>query len=394
MKVLKRTWADISLDNLEHNYKTLREHVGKGPRFLGVVKADAYGHGAVQVSRTLEELGAEYLAVSNLEEAVQLRRGGVNLPVLILGYTPPEFAPDEAELSITQEVHGLQYAKDLNKALEGTGKKLTVHLKIDTGMTRPRLLRRPAGSLRLLRSSKSPSCRISISRAFSCTSASRTPKSRRTWRLRKLQHERFVNMLELMKSKGIEPEIRHCCNSGATILRPEYAMDMIRPGVATYGFHPSPDTVGEIDLRPMMSLHTSIAQIRTIAAGKSISYGRTSHDTGGQARCRRFPSATQTASSRLLSNRVTFRICGKEAPVVGRICMDMCMVDISDIPEAKVGTTATLFGYDENGTLLPCERIADMLGTINYEIVCDVNKRVPRFFYKDGKQVGILQYIV
>ena len=200
-------------------------------------------------------------------------------------------------------------------------------------------------------------------------------------------------MLDLMKSKGIEPEIRHCCNSGATILRPEYAMDMIRPGVATYGFHPSPDTVGEIDLRPMMSLHTSIAQIRTIAAGKSISYGRT-YTTPEDKLVAVLPIGYADGLSRLLSNRVTFRICGKEAPVVGRICMDMCMVDISEIPEAKVGTTATLFGYDEDGMLLPCERIADMLGTINYEIVCDVNKRVPRFYYKDGKQVGILQYIV
>ena len=392
MKVLKRTWADISLDNLEHNYRTLREHVGKGPRFLGVVKADSYGHGAVQVSRTLEELGAEYLAVSNLEEAIQLRRGGVGLPVLILGYTPPEYAPDEAEMSITQEVHGLQYAKDLNKALEGTGRKLTVHLKIDTGMTRLGFFAdQPEQTLAaLVEVAQLPNLYIEGVFMHFCVSDSKKPED---VAFTKLQHERFVNMLDLMKSKGIEPEIRHCCNSGATILRPEYAMDMIRPGVATYGFHPSPDTVGELDLRPMMSLHTSIAQIRTIAAGKSISYGRT-YTTPEDKLVAVLPIGYADGLSRLLSNRVTFRICGKEAPVVGRICMDMCMVDISDIPEAKVGTTATLFGYDEDGTLLPCERIADMLGTINYEIVCDVNKRVPRFYYKDGKQVGILQYIV
>ena len=274
MKVLKRTWADISLDNLEHNYRTLREHVGKGPRFLGVVKADSYGHGAVQVSRTLEELGAEYLAVSNLEEAIQLRRGGVGLPVLILGYTPPEYAPDEAEMSITQEVHGLQYAKDLNKALEGTGRKLTVHLKIDTGMTRLGFFAdQPEQTLAaLVEVAQLPNLYIEGVFMHFCVSDSKKPED---VAFTKLQYERFVNMLDLMKSKGIEPEIRHCCNSDATILRPEYAMDMIRPGVATYGFHPSPDTVGEIDLRPMMSLHTSIAQIRTIAAGKSISYGRT-----------------------------------------------------------------------------------------------------------------------
>ena len=340
MKVLKRTWADISLDNLEHNYRTLREHVGKGPRFLGVVKADSYGHGAVQVSRTLEELGAEYLAVSNLEEAIQLRRGGVGLPVLILGYTPPEYAPDEAAMSITQEVHGLQYAKDLNKALEGTGRKLTVHLKIDTGMTRLGFFAdQPEQTLSaLVEVAQLPNLYIEGVFMHFCVSDSKKPED---VAFTKLQHERFVNMLDLMKSKGIEPEIRHCCNSGATILRPEYAMDMIRPGVATYGFHPSPDTVGEIDLRPMMSLHTSIAQIRTIAAGKSISYGRT-YTTPEDKLVAVLPIGYADGLSRLLSNRVTFRICGKEAPVVGRICMDMCMVDISDIPEAKVGTTATM----------------------------------------------------
>ena len=392
MKTLKRTWADISLDNLEYNYRSIRAHLPSGTRFLGVMKADAYGHGAVPVSRALADLGAEYLAVSNLEEAVQIRRGEVRLPILILGYTPAEFAANMIFLDITQEVHSLAYAQELNEALAGTNYILNVHLKLDTGMTRIGFF--AYDNDRTLDELKQVAAltHLHIEGVFMhfCVSDSKKPED---VAFTKLQHERFVNMLDLMKSKGIEPEIRHCCNSGATILRPEYAMDMIRPGVATYGFHPSPDTVGEIDLRPMMSLHTSIAQIRTIAAGKSISYGRT-YTTPEDKLVAVLPIGYADGLSRLLSNRVTFRICGKEAPVVGRICMDMCMVDISDIPEAKVGTTATLFGYDEDGTLLPCERIADMLGTINYEIVCDVNKRVPRFYYKDGKQVGILQYIV
>ena len=392
MKTLKRTWADISLDNLEYNYRSIRAHLPSGTRFLGVMKADAYGHGAVPVSRALADLGAEYLAVSNLEEAVQIRRGEVRLPILILGYTPPEYAANMIFLDITQEVHSLTYAQELNEALAGTNYILNVHLKLDTGMTRIGFFAYDNDRTldELKQAAALPHLHIEGVFMHFCVSDSKKPED---VAFTKLQHERFVNMLDLMKSKGIEPEIRHCCNSGATILRPEYAMDMIRPGVATYGFHPSPDTVGEIDLRPMMSLHTSIAQIRTIAAGKSISYGRT-YTTPEDKLVAVLPIGYADGLSRLLSNRVTFRICGKEAPVVGRICMDMCMVDISEIPEAKVGTTATLFGYDEDGTLLPCERIADMLGTINYEIVCDVNKRVPRFFYKDGKQVGILQYIV
>ena len=392
MKTLKRTWADISLDNLEYNYRSIRAHLPQGTKFLGVMKADAYGHGAVPVSRALADLGAEYLAVSNLEEAVQIRRGEVRLPILILGYTPAEYASNMIFLDITQEVHSLEYARELNEALAGTNYILNVHLKLDTGMTRIGFFaydnERTLDELRQV--AQLPHLHIEGVFMHFCVADSRAEAD---VSFTKLQYKRFMDMLSAMAGVGIRPEIRHCCNSGATILRPEYAMDMIRPGVATYGFHPSPDTVGEIDLRPMMSLHTSIAQIRTIAAGKSISYGRT-YTTPEDKLVAVLPIGYADGLSRLLSNRVTFRICGKEAPVVGRICMDMCMVDISDIPEAKVGTTATLFGYDEDGTLLPCERIADMLGTINYEIVCDVNKRVPRFYYKDGKQVGILQYIV
>ena len=374
MKVLKRTWADISLDNLEHNYKTLREHVGKGPRFLGVVKADAYGHGAVQVSRTLEELGAEYLAVSNLEEAVQLRRGGVNLPVLILGYTPPEFAPDEAEMAITQEVHGLQYAKDLNKALEGTGKKLTVHLKIDTGMTRLGFFAdQPEATLAaLVEVSQLPNLYIEGVFMHFCVSDSKKPED---VAFTKLQHERFVNMLDLMKSKGIEPEIRHCCNSGATILRPEYAMDMIRPGVATYGFHPSPDTVGEIDLRPMMSLHTSIAQIRTIAAGKSISYGRT-YETAEPTHMAVISMGYADGYLRTGSGKAHVILDGKRAPVIGRICMDMCMVRIPEGANVHRGDEVTVFGPDG----WTAEDAAEAAGTISYEVLCAVSRRVPRYY--------------
>ena len=392
MKVLKRTWADISLDNLEHNYKTLREHVGKGPRFLGVVKADSYGHGAVQVSRTLEELGAEYLAVSNLEEAVQLRRGGVNLPVLILGYTPPEFAPDEAEMAITQEVHGLQYAKDLNKALEGTGKKLTVHLKIDTGMTRLGFFAdQPEATLAaLVEVSQLPNLYIEGVFMHFCVSDSKKPED---VAFTKLQHERFVNMLDLMKSKGIETEIRHCCNSGATILYPEFALDMVRPGIITYGNAPSEELEGAISLRPMMSLHSMIAQVRTVPAGTDISYGRlyrTTHDT----RVAVLPIGYADGLSRLLTGKASFYLQGKLVPVIGRICMDMCMLDVSEVPDAKPGDIVTIFGYDDDGTLVPCERLAAAQGTINYELLCQISKRIPRICHRGAETSQILQYIV
>ena len=392
MKVLKRTWADISLDNLEHNYRTLREHVGKGPRFLGVVKADSYGHGAVQVSRTLEELGAEYLAVSNLEEAIQLRRGGVGLPVLILGYTPPEYAPDEAEMSITQEVHGLQYAKDLNKALEGTGRKLTVHLKIDTGMTRLGFFAdQPEQTLAaLVEVAQLPNLYIEGVFMHFCVADSRAEEDVSFTRL---QYKRFMDMLSAMEGAGIKPEIRHCCNSGAAILYPEFALDMVRPGIITYGNAPSEELEGAISLRPMMSLHSMIAQVRTVPAGTDISYGRL-YRTARDTRVAVLPIGYADGLSRLLTGKASFYLRGKLVPVIGRICMDMCMLDVSEVPDAKPGDIVTIFGYDDDGTLVPCERLAAAQGTINYELLCQISKRIPRICHRGAETSQILQYIV
>ena len=392
MNTLRRTWADISLENLEHNYRVLRCHVPHAARFLGVVKADAYGHGAVAVSRALSQFGAEYLAVSNLEEAVQIRRAHVGTPILILGFTPPEFAEDMACLGITQEVHSLDYAQALEQALSGTGFTLNVHLKIDTGMTRIGFLaieqERSVGELLQvckLRHLHAEGIFMHFSSADSTAAADEAYTA--------LQYARFTSVLDALAACGVKPEIRHCCNSGATILHPDYALDMIRPGVATYGLPPAPDCSGKLDLRPIMSVHSSVAQIRDLPAGCSVSYGRT-FVTDRPMRVAVIPMGYADGLMRTLSGKVSFRLHGKQAKNIGRICMDMCMIDVSQIPEAKVGDTVTLFGYDEAGTLIPCESVSDLVPTISYEILTSMDKRIPRFYLRDGKQSDILQYIV
>ena len=392
MKTLKRTWADISLDNLEYNYRSIRAHLPSGTRFLGVMKADAYGHGAVPVSRALADLGAEYLAVSNLEEAVQIRRGEVRLPILILGYTPPEYAANMIFLDITQEVHSLAYAQELNEALAGTNYILNVHLKLDTDMTRIGFFAYDNDRTldELKQAAALPHLHIEGVFMHFCVADSRAEED---VSFTKLQYKRFMDMLSAMEGVGIRPEIRHCCNSGAAILYPEFALDMVRPGIATYGLAPSADAAGVLDLRPIMSLHTSVAQIRDVPAGTDVSYGRT-YTTEKPTRMAVLPIGYADGLSRALSGKVSFRIHGKDAPVIGRICMDMCMVDVSGIEGVSVGDTATLFGYDETGALIPCERVSDALGTIPYEVLCFVNKRIPRFYTENGRPSQILQYIV
>ena len=392
MKTLKRTWAEVSLDNLEHNYRAIKNHIPEGCRFLGVMKADAYGHGAVPLSHALCELGAEYLAVSNLEEAIQLRRGGVRAPMLILGYTPASFADTMVFMDITQEVHSLEYAKELDTALAGTNYILNVHLKLDTGMTRIGFFAYDHERTlpELLEVCGLPHLHVEGVFTHFCVADSKAPEDEAFTRT---QYARFTAMLDALAAHGIRPELRHCASSGATILYPELALDMVRPGIATYGHAPSEDAEGILDLRPLMTVRTTVAQLREIPAGTSISYGRT-YTAERDMRVAVLPIGYADGLLRGLSGKVSFRIRGKMARSVGRICMDMCMVDVSEIPGIRVGDEAALFGYDTDGTLLPCERIAQQAGTISYEILCGISKRIPRIYMQDGREQKILQYIV
>ncbi len=392
MKTLKRTWAEVSLDNLEHNYRAIKNHIPEGCRFLGVMKADAYGHGAVPLSHALCELGAEYLAVPNLEEAIQLRRGGVRAPMRILGYTPASFADTMVFMDITQEVHSLEYAKELDTALAGTNYILNVHLKLDTGMTRIGFFAYDHERTlpELLEVCGLPHLHVEGVFTHFCVADSKAPEDEAFTRT---QYARFTAMLDALAAHGIRPELRHCASSGATILYPELALDMVRPGIATYGHAPSEDAEGILDLRPLMTVRTTVAQLREIPAGTSISYGRT-YTAERDMRVAVLPIGYADGLLRGLSGKVSFRIRGKMARSVGRICMDMCMVDVSEIPGIRVGDEAALFGYDTDGTLLPCERIAQQAGTISYEILCGISKRIPRIYMQDGREQEILQYIV
>ncbi len=390
MKLLKRTWADVSLDNLTHNYTVLRQQVPGSCRFLGVVKADAYGHGAVPVSHHLEELGAEFLAVSNLEEAVQLRRGEVHLPILILGYTPALYARDMAEMEIRQEVHSLAYARELEARLVGTDCRLRVHLKLDTGMARLGFFCREEGVLEeLLAVTRLPHLIVEGMFTHFPVADSLDPAD---VAFTKEQYRTFRSFAEELEARKCRPEICHCCNSGATILYPEFAMDMIRPGIATYGISPAPELAGRLDLRPLLTLRTTISQIRQYPAGVSVSYGR-SYVTPSPRTIAVVSIGYADGLSRKLSGQVSFLLRGVRVPVVGRICMDMCMVDVTDVPGAMVGDKVTVLGAVVGDVISLCD-LAEQLDTIPYEILCGINKRIPRIYLDGKKQTEILQYIV
>ncbi len=391
MEYLKRTWADISLDNLQYNYKQIRSRLPSECRFLGVVKADAYGHGAVPVSRYLTELGAEYLAVSNIEEAVQLRQGGIRGPILILGYTPPVYAEQLARLGLRQEIHSLEYARQLNDRLKGLNRRLRIHLKLDTGMSRLGFFayncEKTVDELKEISQME----HLTIEGIFTHFPVADSIDGADE-NFTRTQFERFMSMLTTLKGVGIEPQIRHCCNSGATIQFPEYALDMVRPGLATYGVLPCSDLRGMIDLKPVMQLRSTIFQIRDFDPLITVSYGRT-YTTLDPTKIAVVGLGYADGLSRSFSGNISFLLHGKRVPQIGRICMDMCMVDISRVPEAKVGDVVTIFGTDGDDRI-DVDDMTNRLRTVPYELLCSINKRIPRIYMDGENETEILQYIV
>ena len=377
--ILRRTWAEIDLDALAHNYRRARELTGPKVKYLGVVKADAYGHGAVQISRKLEELGADYLAVSSLDEARELRHGGVNAPILILGHTPPEMVPQLIAYGITQAVSAKAKAEEYSAAAAACGGTLKVHIKVDTGMSRLGFLVRDGhfdGGVEAI----AASCALphleaeGIFTHFSVSDADDAPSEDYTRR----QFAVFQHVISALEARGRTFAIRHCANSGALARYPEMYLDMVRPGIALYGVGDDAERLG---LRPVMSLKSSISTIKVFDPDTDISYGRTFHTTE-KTRVGVLPIGYADGFFRGLSNRMSVITAQGPAPVRGRICMDMCMVDLSGLPDVHVGDTVEIFGKCQ-----PVDRLAEILNTIPYELTCAVSKRVPRLYLENGEVV-------
>lgn len=372
-ELTRRTWAEISLGALENNYRHLRARADAGCRFLAVVKADAYGHGAEPVARHLLKLGAEMAAVACLDEAVKLREGGITAPILVLGYTPEQFIAELMENDITQCIGSLEEARALSEALP-SGRRLRIHIKADTGMGRLGIFTGDDGAADsdILEILSFPCFEPEgIFTHFSVSDVSGDGFTA-------LQYERFISLCERLERNTGKRLIRHCANSGAVINYPQYAMDMLRPGIATYGLYPEKGVTGGVSLIPAMQLKTRIVQIKTLPEGSSVSYGRM-YFTPGERRIAVVPVGYADGFFRGSSNSCEMLLRGRRVPQVGRICMDMCMLDVTDVDGAAVGDVVTVFGRDGD-EFIPVEEHAERLGTISYELVCAISPRVPRVY--------------
>ena len=375
-KIRMRTWAEIDLDNLEYNFCTLRALLGNAVKICCVVKADGYGHSAPRVSRLFEELGADYFAVSNIEEALQLRQNGITLPILILGYTPVECAKTLAENNISQCVYSYDYGLKLLENAKEHNIKVKIHLKLDTGMGRIGFLYREDNVKELYEAAKLCRTDYLIPEGIFTHFATADEDDSYT----REQFSAFLRAIEFFDTEGIKFDIYHCANSHATLKHPEYRMDMARIGLSLYGLTLEDDSVDFPELRPVMSLKSVISHIKTLQAGESVSYGR-KFTAQKEMRVATVPVGYADGLLRSTANsQYTLKISETPAKILGRICMDQLMLDVTDI-HCKVGDIVTIFDGKSPHT---ASDLAEANGTIPYEIICSVGKRVPRAFIKDG----------
>ncbi len=377
-----RAWAEVNLDALARNYRLLRG-LAPGAKFLGLVKADAYGHGAVPVARKLQALGADMLAVACLAEAVQLREAGLTLPVLCLGQTPPELAGLLLEYGVTQTVGDLETGRALSAAAVAAGKTLNIHVKVDTGMGRlgfvyyqdgdEAALERAGREIQAL-------CALpgleaeGIFTHFADADGSEAYTSN--------QYDRIQDVIGELWDRGLHPfQIYHCAASAAVLNYPwtQNHMNMIRPGIALYGCMPGPGMENP-GLEPVMTVKSRVAVVRDLPAGAKISYGRAAQ-LERDSKIAVLPLGYGDGLPRALSNQLEVLIGDRLCPVLGRICMDMCMVDVTDAPGVKAGDVAAVYGPGLT------EKAAWLAGTIPYELLCQLTPRIPRLYLENGAEI-------
>ena len=370
MEFLHRTWAEISKSALIHNLNEIKKNAA-GASVYAVVKANAYGHCAGLTVPVLEENGVDGFAVSNIVEAIELRKIGTKKPILILGYTPANLAKELAENNISQCVYSLQFARLLSESAAAAGVTVKIHLKLDTGMARLGFDLRDASLSGIDEAvSAGRQKNLYLEGVFTHFAAADSDKESNV-DFTAAQYDRFVKGVEKIKAAGLRPDIIHCDNSAA-LCRKKYQEGAVRPGIILYGLKPDRDFDARLDLIPVMTLKSVVAFVKTVKAGTAVSYGMT-YTAGKDMKIATVPVGYADGYPRKLSNKGEVVIRGKKAQVIGRVCMDQIMIDVTNIDGVNMGDEVVLFGRD-----LSVDGIAGICDTINYEIVCGIAPRVPR----------------
>lgn len=389
MNMVKRTWAEISLNAIEHNYNIIRNKVADDTKVCCVIKADGYGHGAVELSQIYEKLGADFFAVSNIDEGIEIRKSGSKLPIVILGYTPVSEAKNLAEYDISQAVFSLEYAKELSEKCVEEDCICKMHIKVDSGMSRIGFMcqefpRDEYSIEEICEACCLPNLEVEGLFTHFCVSDEDAEGREFTNK----QYENFIHVRDSLKKRGVDISVVHCSNSGAIEDYPETCCDMVRAGIILYGLAPSSKLADRLDLVPAMTLKTVVAFVKEVQKGATISYGRT-FTADRKMKIATVPIGYADGFIRQNAKDGYMMVNGKKAKIVGRICMDQTMLDVTDIEDVKTGDEVVVFGTGENGEPT-ADSLAENTGTINYETVCLVGKRVPRIYIKDGKIENVM----
>jgi alanine racemase len=367
VSIERSTKAVVDLGAIAYNVSEIRKRIGKKRDLMAVVKADGYGHGSVEVSRTALKNGANCLGVATPEEGQQLREAGIDVPILVLGLIQPEEAYKVVDFNLEQAISSLELAEALDQIGSKVGARINAHIKLDTGMGRVGLLPKDAVAF-AKRASRFKNLNIKgIFSHFSC--ADEVDKT-----FAKKQIEIFDRLVRDIEASGIKIPKKHIANSAGILDLPESFYDLVRPGIMIYGLYPSAEVSHSIELKSAMAFLTKVIFVKWVSPGCPMSYGRT-FMTQKKTMVATLPVGYADGYSRLLSGRGEVLIKGHRVALMGRICMDMCMIDVSEVKNVQPGDEVILFGKG-----LPVDEIAEKIGTINYEVVCAVGKRVPRVY--------------
>ncbi len=386
MKIYSRVYAQIDLDAILHNMEQMQKTISRNTKIMGVIKTDGYGHGAVPIGRELEKLDVTWgYATATVEEAQILRENGLKKPILVLGASFSESYGLLAEKEIRATVFSLRQAQALEQYAKEAERKIIVHVKIDTGLSRLGFQVTEEAADEIAQISVMP--HIVIEGMFTHFAKA----DARDKAMANAQIHKFSQMREMLGERGVEVPILHCSNSAAIIDMPAANMSVVRAGISLYGMWPSDEVQkNNLDLQPVLSLKSQIVFVKELEAGRTISYGAT-YETTRRERIATIPIGYGDGYPRSLSNKGYVLIHGKRAPICGRICMDQFMVNVSHIPEAKEGDTVVLVGRDGQ-EVISMEEIGELSGRFNYEFACDLGKRIPRVYVKGGKVTETKDY--
>lgn len=384
MRTYMPTWAEINLDNILCNYQALKSLTQDGTKACAIIKANAYGHGSVEIAKHLEKHGCDYFGVATANEALELRQHGIKAPLMCLAYVEDSLYKEFIEKDIDLPLFSYKVAEEVSKAAAELGKYAKIHIKLDTGMSRVGFAIEDQTIEEIQKIAKLPN--LILQGIYTHFAMADTNDRTET----DLQFEKYKFIVDTLESEGIYFKINHVCNSAATMQYPEYHLDMVRLGIALYGHAPSDEMdTSMVELKPAMTLKSRVTHVKQLEAGRGISYGHKYHVEGETESIATMPIGYADGFTRMLSGKADVFIHGKQYPVVGRICMDQSMVKVDE--HVKLGDEITIFsGKGE----MAIERLAARLQTINYELLCMVQRRIPRVYIVNGEKVQTVNYLL